>query len=272
MSVTDRRVAIVTGATREMGIAIARKLFDDGFAVVGCGRSAAEGQRAATDIDPTGELVRFVPCDMADAAQIQAVVDATIEAFGRIDVVVNNAAAIGQVRSGHSLPVADHDVGVFEEIFRVGVTAPFILAKATIPFMISGGGGAFVHISSASTAGAVPGMTAYAPSKAALEALSNQIAVDYGPQSIRSNCVRVGMVRVEANSINHDDPVIGPMMRSGQMLDMVGQPEHVAAAVSFLAGDESEFVTGSVLVADAGMTTKQVVPDIAAGYAARKES
>ncbi len=155
---------------------------------------------------------------------------------------------------------------------RIGVTGPFLLAKAVIPLMVKQGGGAFVHISSITTVSVMPGMTAYAPSKAALEALSNQIAIDYGSDGIRSNCVRAGMFRVGASAKNHDDPEMGSRMRSIQMLDLMGVPEHIASAVSFLASEDAAFVTGSIVTADAGVSIKSTMPDTAAQYAARKGS
>jgi NAD(P)-dependent dehydrogenase (short-subunit alcohol dehydrogenase family) len=251
------RVALVTGATRSMGIAIARSLFHDGFSVMGCGRSIQDGVAAAASIDSSGYRARFVTCDVTDATQVDAAIKATIEAFGRLDVVVNNAAAIEHVRRGHDLPVADMDVSVLDNMLQVGVIGPFLLAKAAIPHMLARGSGVFVHVTSVAAVRALPGLTGYGPSKAALEALSNQIAVDYGSAGIRSNCVRAGTIRVSGNHGLLDDPQAGALLRRSQMIGRNGLPQDVAAAVSYLASEKASFVTGSVLSVDGGSVTKQ---------------
>jgi meso-butanediol dehydrogenase/(S,S)-butanediol dehydrogenase/diacetyl reductase len=99
-------------------------------------------------------------------------------------------------------------------------------------------------------------MTSYGPVKAAAEALSRQIAVDYGDRNIRSNCIVVGSIRVEQNEHVHDDPVLGAQLRDMQMLPAAGSPEHIASAVAFLAGDDAEFITGVALPVDGGLMAK----------------
>jgi meso-butanediol dehydrogenase/(S,S)-butanediol dehydrogenase/diacetyl reductase len=99
-------------------------------------------------------------------------------------------------------------------------------------------------------------MTSYGPVKAAAEALSRQIAVDYGERNVRSNCIVVGSIRVEQNEHVHDDAVLGAQLRDMQMLPAVGSPQHIAAAVAFLAGDDAEFITGVALPVDGGLMAK----------------
>lgn len=230
MSADGPAVALVTGVTRSMGIAIARQLFVDGFSVVGCGRSTQEGWAAANDIDPLEGRVRFVTRDLADSQGPPSAIKATIDYFGRVDVVVNNAAAV--------------------------------------PHMLRQGGGVFVHLSSVAARRTFPGLTAYGTSKAALEAVSSQIASDYGNLGIRSNCVRAGTIRVDANRALLDHHKAGKLLLDNRMLPRAGTPEDVAAGVSFLCSEASRFIVGSVLTVDGGSLAKQMVAKAADVYSA----
>lgn len=249
------KVAVVTGATQTMGEAIARRLAAEGARVVGFGRSAERGQAVAARITADGGSATFVEGDMTETADVQALVDRTVGRFGRLDIVVNNAAAVELIRTGAESGVLGEAAAVFEWQFKVGLYGPLLLAQLAIPHMVRGGGGAFVTISSHGGHRAFPGMTSYGPAKAAAEALSRQIAVDHGADNIRSNCV-VGSIRVEQNQHVHDDPVLGAQLRGMQMLTAPGQPEHIASAVAYLASDDAEFVTGVALPVDGGLMAK----------------
>jgi NAD(P)-dependent dehydrogenase (short-subunit alcohol dehydrogenase family) len=251
-----------------MGIAIARQLFVDGFSVIGCGRSTHEGRAAASEIDPLGGEVRFVTCDLAEGQGAASAIEAALDYFGRIDVVVNNAAAVDQVRTGKDRPLHEMDPADFDRMLRVGVTAPFLLARAAVPHMLRQRGGVFVHLSSVAARRALPGLTGYGTSKAALEALSSQIASDYGHLGIRSNCVRAGTIRVDANRALLDHPQAGALLLENQMLPHAGTPEDVAVAVSFLCSEASRFITASVLTVDGGFLVKQMVARAADVYSA----
>ena len=188
------KVAVVTGATQTMGEAIARRLAAEGARVVGFGRSAERGHAVAERITADGGSATFVEGDITDDSDVHALVDRAMASFGRLDIVVNNAAAVELIRNGAECGVVDEPATVFEWQFKVGLYGPLRLAQLAIPHMVRGGGGAFVTISSHGGHRAFPGMTSYGPAKAAAEALSRQIAVDYGAQNIRSNCVDGGLM------------------------------------------------------------------------------
>jgi NAD(P)-dependent dehydrogenase (short-subunit alcohol dehydrogenase family) len=193
------KVAVVTGATQTMGAAIAARLAAEGAHVVGFGRSADRGHAVAAAISAAGGSATFVAGDITEAADVQALVDQTVACFGRLDIVVNNAAAVELIRTGAEVGVLAEPAAVFDWQFQVGLYGPLRLAQLAIAHMVQAGGGAFVTISSLGGHRAFPGMTSYGPAKAAVEALSRQIAVDHGGANIRSNCVVVGSVRVEQN-------------------------------------------------------------------------
>jgi NAD(P)-dependent dehydrogenase (short-subunit alcohol dehydrogenase family) len=250
------KVAVVTGATQTMGTAIARRLAAEGAHVVGFGRSAERGHAVAARLTADGGSALFVEGDITNEVDVQTLVDRAVATFGRLDIVVNNAAAVELIRTGVETGVADEPAAAFEWQFKVGLYGPLRLAQLAIPHMVRGGGGAFVTISSQGGHRAFPGMTSYGPVKAAAEALSRQIAVDYGDRNIRSNCIVVGSIRVEQNEHVHDDPVLGAQLRDMQMLPAAGSPEHIASAVAFLAGDDAEFITGVALPVDGGLMAK----------------
>jgi NAD(P)-dependent dehydrogenase (short-subunit alcohol dehydrogenase family) len=250
------KVAVVTGATQTMGAAIARRLAAEGAHVVGFGRSAERGHAVAARLTADGGSAMFVEGDITNEVDVQTLVDRAVATFGRLDIVVNNAAAVELIRTGVETGVADEPAAAFEWQFKVGLYGPLRLAQLAIPHMVRGGGGAFVTISSQGGHRAFPGMTSYGPVKAAAEALSRQIAVDYGDRNIRSNCIVVGSIRVEQNEHVHDDPVLGAQLRDMQMLPAAGSPEHIASAVAFLAGDDAEFITGIALPVDGGLMAK----------------
>lgn len=266
------KVAIVSGTTQTMGIAIAERLVEEGVSVVGCGRSADRGEAAASAVREKGGAMIFTPADLSREEAVRAVVDLAIETHGRIDIVVNNAAAIDHIRGGGEKPPVEEENSAFERHLGVGLYAPFWFAKYVVPHMREQGGGAFVQISSLASIRGSSGMPAYASSKAALEAFSRQLATAYAPDNIRSNVVRVGAIQVEQNRRLHEHPIAGPAMRENQMLQRSGMPTDIAAATAFLASDESGFITAVAINVDGGAAYKTHVPDVSAIYAAMGES
>lgn len=264
------KVALVTGASKNIGRSILERLAADGVAVVGLGRSAELGEQVAAQIRAAGGNALFITCDVTDEAQVKAAVAEVNEKLGRIDIVVNNAAATHIIRSGKEADVMNEELESFDQFMKVGVYAPFLLAKYALPLMLAQGSGVFVSISSVASVTAVKGMTAYGPSKAALESLTNQIAVEYGDRGIRAVSLRVGPIRTDENQMLHDHPAAGPLLRSTQMLtSRAGAPADVASAVAFAASDEAAFITGSVINVEAGQVAKQLMPDLKAAFAAK---
>ncbi len=257
------KVAIVTGATKTMGATIAERLIDEGVSIVGTGRSATEGEQVATALRARGGHAVFVAGDITDPAALDELVDAAVSTFGRLDIVVNNAAAIDVIRAGGERRVVDESFEVFDHMIKVGLYGPFLLAQRAIPHMLATGGGSFVNISSVVASSAQRGATGYAPSKAALESLTRQIAVDYGAEGIRANAVVTGAIRVAQNGYLHDHPVVGAAIREHvQILPRSGVAGDIAAAVAFLASDDAAFITGATLNVDGGALVKHTVPDM----------
>jgi NAD(P)-dependent dehydrogenase (short-subunit alcohol dehydrogenase family) len=263
---TDK-VAIVTGATKAMGAAIAKRLCDEGAFVVGTGRDEAAGRAIAERISADGGSASFVRGDLAVPEDIQQVVAFASERYGPADIVVNNAAAVDMIRGGREGSVLEESLEAFERQVRVGMYAPLLLAQAVLPAMVERRAGAFVSVSAWNATRAVPAVTGYAAAKAALEALDRQIARDYGGYGIRANSVLTGMIRVDQNKDMHDSE-LGPAIRSHvQILPTVGSPEDIASAVAFLASEDARFITGATLAVEGGAIAKGGFPaDLFAQY------
>ena len=256
------KVALVTGATQAMGEAIARRLASEGAAVLGVGRSEERGGAVAARLRAEGLRAEFVAADVSEEWQVAAAVDAAVERFGGLDVVVNNAASLDS--SSPEAPVHLEPTATFDSIMKVNLYGPFWFAKYAAPVMMAAGrGGAFVTISSYSAERGVAGIPAYTASKGALHALTRQIAVDYAEFGIRANTLVLGSISVPRNAALHEDEAMSEALRSVRLVQRVGSPEDVAAAVAFLAGDDAGYITGTTLDVDGGLLAKAPVTRVA---------
>jgi NAD(P)-dependent dehydrogenase (short-subunit alcohol dehydrogenase family) len=262
----EGKVAIVTGATKDMGEAVAKRLAAEGVKVLCCGRDVVRGEQCVGEIRNSKGDAKFVRTDVGVETDVQQTIGAAIAEFGRLDIVVNLAAAVDIGRSGGFKRVTEETNEVFRRQFEINVVAPFWFFKYAIPEMAKGGGGVFVNVSSLTGSKATPGIPAYSMSKAALEGLSRQVAVDYGKDNIRSNCISVGAISTSQSAPLHSHPVAGPALRQTQIINRSGIPDDVASMVAFLASDESSFITGEMLPVDGGAGIKHNIPDIGDVY------
>ena len=265
------KVALVSGGTKASGEAISARLAVLGAAVAVCGRSESDGERVAARIRSSGGKARFVAADVNNESDVRAAVAETVLEFGRLDIVINNAAALDIIRSGTGdLPVVESSTETIESIMRVGFLAPLWFFKFGIPEMLKTDGGSFVSVSSTSAVLGVAGIPAYSASKAALEALSRQVCADYGSVGIRSNIVRLGSMIVPGNAALHDDEDYHAKSLALVMVPRLGNPQDLAHAVAFLASDASSYVTGAVLVVDGGASVHPSLPSVSASWAQTK--
>ncbi|MCK7627122.1 glucose 1-dehydrogenase [Streptomyces sp. RS10V-4] len=242
----DGKVAVITGAGRGQGAAEARLFVASGARVVLGDVREEEGRALAAEL---GDAARFVRHDVTDADGWRAVTGTAVDAFGRLDVLVNNAAL------WRTAPV-DRETGEnFELLLRVNLLGPFLGIRAAVPELRKAGGGSIVNISSTAGLRGIPGHSAYGASKFGLRGLTKSAALDLAADRIRVNSVHPGMI---------DTPmvadVLGPDPTEQEWprvpLRRVGQPDEVAELVRFLASDASAYITGAEFAVDGGLTTR----------------
>lgn len=234
------KVAIVTGSTSGIGRTTAELFARQGARVLVTGRKRDEGDAVVAGVSDAAGEAAFFAADLADAAGPEAIVQAAVERWGRVDILVNNAAMMTFDRID-CLRVDDWD-----RVIGVNLRAPFLLVRAALPHMREGG--AIVNISSVHAAETMAGVVPYAASKGGLEAFTRGLAVELRDRGIRVNAARLGAV---------DTPMLwnNPNVKAGrEVIDPkdVGTPEDVAEAVLFLASVESAFTTGAILNVDGG--------------------
>jgi glucose 1-dehydrogenase len=240
-------VALVTGSTRGLGRAIARLFAEEGAQVVVTGRSRERGEETVSSLRSAGGSVAFVPADLGDEPQCGALVDAVVEQFGSLTVLVNNAVA--NVGDG---PVTEVSAEVFSDVLRVNLVGVATLCRLAIPHMLRAGHGSIVNVSSRAAELATPRVAAYVASKGGLNALTRSITVDFAGRGIRCNTVQPGYILHEVRDAELTEE------RRRRLEDMhltrLATPRDVAYAVLFLASREAEVISGITLPVDGGST------------------
>lgn len=236
------RVALVTGASRGIGAATARALDRDGARVVLLARDKAGLERTAGGLshDP---LVAAADLSRPDAADIVA---AVLEQTGRIDVLVNNAAAAMRA------PLPELTPAQVDELLAVNVRAVLLLCAAVLPGMAAAGNGSIINVSSISGLVGTPNRAAYAATKGAVDAMTRSLAIEYGPSGIRVNAVAPGVIDTALWARNKAVPGVIEQVNAHIPMRRWGTPEEVADVIAFLASDAARYVTAQTIGVDGG--------------------
>lgn len=246
------KVAIVTGASSGIGHATARLFAREGARVVVTARRQAELDGLVGQIVAAGGQAVAVAGDAKDEAVAKRVVEAAQHHFGGLDIAFNNAGSIGE-----TAPVQDVSLAGWRDVLDTNLTSAFLGAKYQVPAMIARGGGSLVFTGSfVGYSAGMPGMAAYAASKAGLVGLTQVLAVELGTKGIRVNAVVPGGTDTPASITNAPDatPEVLAFVENLHALKRMARPEEIAQAVLHLASDASSFITGTALLVDGGIS------------------
>lgn len=245
------KVAIVTGSTSGIGIGIARLYAAEGAQVIVCGRRAAKGQGVVDTILAEGGKAAFHTMDITDPASIEALVEDTVNTYGHIDILVNNAANVA-LKDGR---VDELTIEMWDAIFQSDLRGTFYITKCVLPHMRKDGrGGSIVNIGSMASCSGDLGSTAYACAKAGVDMLTQSVALQYGKDNVRCNCVRPGLIVTPDNEAKIPQ-ALKDIFLSNIMVNRYGCPEDIGHACVYFGSDESAYVTGQIITVDGGLNS-----------------
>ncbi|MGO8950832.1 MAG: SDR family NAD(P)-dependent oxidoreductase [Ktedonobacterales bacterium] len=243
------RVALVTGGSRGIGLATATAFAGAGARVVVAARHQEEVEAAARDLSLTGAQALGIAANISKAPEIASLVHTIEEAYGPIDILVNNAAT-----NVHFGPVLDADDGMWTKMVETNLLSAVRLCRLVVPGMRQRHSGKIINL--ASVAGIQPGVAqgVYGTLKAALIQLTKSLAQELGPDNIQVNAIAPGLIRTRFAQVLHETPDIRTTIERSTPLGRIGEPSEIAGAALYLASPASDFTTGAVLVVDGGMT------------------
>ena len=248
MGMLDGRVAIITGASKGIGRALALRFGREGAGVICAARSADLVKETTAEVNGAGNRAIAFTGDLSREEDVRRLVAAGLEAFGKIDALVNNAGDGGPTK-----PVQDYTVEDWRYTIDSCLTSSYLCIRFVVPEMIKAGGGAIVNISSVSGFVGQNGIhMAYNASKGAVRLMTKSAAVQYARKGIRVNSVHPGVLPAMRSSKATADPAFREKMLAGVPMRREGRVEEVAYAVLFLASDEASYITGTELVVDGG--------------------
>jgi NAD(P)-dependent dehydrogenase (short-subunit alcohol dehydrogenase family) len=248
------KTAVITGSAGGIGLAIARRFAAEGAQVVIVDINGEAAQAAATGIADDGGTALAITCDVGLAADVDRVVEQTLERFGTIDVLVNNAGDVVTLK--HFL---DGDEQWWDAMIRTNLKGHYLFIDRIAPIMVRAGGGVIINMSSGGATRSHRGAVAYDASKGAIEAMTRSLALELAPYRIRVNALVPGLIAT------HEAHLVGPAKQKRDEtvpLGRGGRPDDLAGPALFLASSDAEYVTGACLVVDGGVLVQQRSPQV----------
>ncbi len=247
----EGKVCIITGTGGSMGAAAAHMFTAQGAKVVGCDILPERGEATLEAVRASGgDMVSMHPCNLTKLSDCEQLVDLALSTYGGIDVLYNNAA-MAYFGAVDEISVADFKATIDEELHLV-----FLLTRTAWPHLVKRGRASIINVASVSAKAALKGLKAIAHSsaKAGVMGMTRHLAMEGGPHQIRANTISPGVVESFQTLPVINDPLLWPKFRDTIMLERVGKPKDIAAAALFLASDESDWITGTDIAVDGGIT------------------
>jgi NAD(P)-dependent dehydrogenase (short-subunit alcohol dehydrogenase family) len=239
------KVALITGASNGVGEATARRFAEEGAAVVLVARNAERLQAVAVDIEASGGRAIAVPCDVTVESEARHAVTSAVDAYGRLDILVNNANALTPGM------LATQDLDGWRASFAIAVDAPMMLMREAHA-QLAAHAGAVVNVSSVCADLATPGVAGYSAAKAALQSLTRNAAIEWAASGVRVNAIVIGVMMTDATTAAIPEPAGLEATGRSVPLGRIGEAREAANAILFLASDEASYITGVELNVDGG--------------------
>ena len=243
------KVAIVTGGTRGIGLAIVRALAQAGAQVMIASRKEANVAQAVAQLQEAGLAVQGMPAHTGDTAAVQALVERTVTTWGGIDILVNNAAT-----NPHFGPLLSAEESHWQKILDVNVVGYFRMAKACVPWMQKRGQGKIINLASIAGRIPLPGMGVYSVSKAGVIMLTEALAVELAPMNIQVNAIAPGLIKTQFSAALWRNPSLYQAIIQTIPQKRMAEPDEVAGIALYLASPASDFTTGATVVVDGGQS------------------
>jgi 3-oxoacyl-[acyl-carrier protein] reductase len=245
------KIAIITGASSDIGTDMSKRFAEEGATVVMLGRNLNSLEKARASVK--GNSVSMA-CDIMNNSQVLSVIEQVVDKYGRIDILVNNAAKINDAIHFHEMK--DSDIA---DLINTNILGTLNMTKAVISKMLDNKNGSIINIGSISSERAIPRvhLAVYSATKAAISMFTKSIAVEYARKNIRCNCLNLGIINAGMIKPYLDDPQARKVLEERQPLNRIGDPEDVSKAAVFLASDDARWITGTILNIDGGKSASE---------------